>query len=230
MCTTPNLKKTRCLRHVSRAKTLLSNYMYILRKHFPQKGVRVFLGSQHSHQGIFAVLYGLTFDGSHSTRCKCCCWPRRMPDGRPRRLWEQPWRCQSWVVFGELGTGCIVKMMMSMLPKNGDMFVGCFFVVIWWSLLWWLFFFCGDWGVTLTWRFVVFFLKLKWFFYVHRLNLWSQLAELCPADAAFQQKDENDKTDVLNPHVRNGTSLRKRWNVWPWRLGSGSFLCVQTES
>ena len=33
------------------------------------------------------------------TRCKCCYWPRRMPDGRPRRLWEQPWRCQSRVVF-----------------------------------------------------------------------------------------------------------------------------------
>lgn len=89
----------------------------------------------------------------------------------------------------------------------GNLMISCLMVV----------FFGGDWGVTRypDLEICCFFLKLMWFFYVHRLNLWSQLAELCPADGAFQQKDKNDKTDVLNPHIRKRTSLRKRGNVWP---------------
>ena len=81
-----------------------------------------FFGSQPSHQGIFAVLYGLTE-------------VQMLLLAAPDAGTAAPGDCgsslegvNSWVVFGELGTGCILKMMMSVCsPKNGDIFCWLFF-------------------------------------------------------------------------------------------------------
>ena len=111
-----------------------------------------FFGSQPSHQGIFAVLYGLT-----EVQMLLLAAPDagRPPPEIVGAALKVSILSRFWWTWDRMHT----KNDDECVPlKTGTFLLVVFFVVIWWYLVWWLFFLVGI-GVlpgTLTWRFVVF--------------------------------------------------------------------------